>query len=744
MTTLLTIPEIVLAYHDRGWFVFPCRGPAYGASPRDYKRPLVRWREDFPNGTMREQVVDWWTKWPDAWIGCALGRISDLIRVDVDGPEAAEKLKELGGTTPTLEFRTPSGGHGYLYKYCPGLKTKQLWKGAGDHAELRIQSDGAYTVIPTAGGYEWLNAMEPTRVPEWIRDIAVSNALVLLEKELYPNLRPYVREIDANEIEQALEFIKNDSDDRETWYRVGAALHNSEFPFELWDNWSRNSPKYKEGECAKMWARFERKPGNINSRSIMFLAIQRGWIPATKFEHLDDTSSAKVLARHVSGRIKHCNSLGWVSWDGTRWSNDIEVGDKMLIEQQIQQLDLRKADTVRGINELKLGGDKGNVDDYKAALKGKMGFLRELAINSSHHKMEGVRYIVRSNPLVDCSALDFDKNPMILNCSNGTLDLETLGLHDHNPEDMIMRVAPTAYDPSTTCPRWSQFIEEIFEDKEVSEWMQKLLGYSITGLTDLHIMPILWGNGRNGKSTMIDTLRAVLGPDYVGFTPSHFFAQSQNEQHPTKLMTLFGRRIMVDSESGDGMKLDEALIKTLTGDATVKARKMFKDFVEFTPTHKLFLMTNHEPKVRGTDDAIWGRILKIPFTQCFLGREDFKLIAKMSQERAGILAWLVEGCRRWQREGLKPYPAAVRTATEEYRDSENVYQQFFAERLVKDEAAVTPKAKVTDSYNQWCDSRRAGRGSARGFGLELKRWFGGDSDSLTKPGNPNYFGIKLM
>src|SRR5580692_9903990 len=206
MSTLTSL-ETALLYHDRGWFVFPCRGNEYPrSSHREKKRPMpgVRWQKDYPDGLRptRDQVVEWWTKWPNAWIGCALGRVSDLVRVDADGAEALLKFQGMGGATePTLEFLTINGGHGFLYRYLPTLRTEQWWKGTNDHEELRVQSDGAYTILPSPdSGYFWLTDVEPVRVPEWLRERTTARVLVILERELFPGLLPMQKEPDLAEV----------------------------------------------------------------------------------------------------------------------------------------------------------------------------------------------------------------------------------------------------------------------------------------------------------------------------------------------------------------------------------------------------------------------------------------------------------------------------------------------------------------------------------------------------------------
>jgi len=226
----------------------------------------------------------------------------------------------------------------------------------------------------------------------------------------------------------------------------------------------------------------------------------------------------------------------------------------------------------------------------------------------------------------------------------------------------------------------------VLPDDETRSFLQRAVGYSATGITTEHVVLFLFGAGRNGKSTLIDTLMAVLG-DYCAVSPPELLLAKKAERHPTEMTTLVGRRLVSSVEAGQGKAWDEARVKWLTGGDRLTARGMRQDFFEFEPTHKFWVAANHRPRVRGTDAGIWSRLKEIDFIQEFRDEDDAapsrqhlpvkdkSLKEKLKAEYSGILAWIAAGCLEWQKSGLGE-PAAIRQATEEYRAEEDALRPF--------------------------------------------------------------------
>lgn len=676
-----------LEYVSRGWCIVPLL---------DKRRPRVKWKKYEERCSTPEEIYRWWQEeYPDAWLGLVLGRVSGVVRLDADNgvpPNFCSDLPE------TAAFSTPSGGRGWLFKYDDGLPVGRvvLWKGDGPHEELRYQSNGCYTVLPPSPGYEWTCTCDPAELPTQLKDLLLSAAtadvLKLLERE-------YASTVTVPEPSMMLEALKSiPADDRDIWVKVGFALHaaGDEY-FKDWVEWSRTSDKFKEGECEKLWSTF-RRDGGVTPRYITCLAKKFGWYSPKFHEPLTDVGNGKVLARRLNGRGLYCREWErWLVWDGARWYDDgkleVEGVAKAVLRERYQ-------------NALKSYSMKlarcTTAEEYKRMevnMKRVLGWCM---------KSEDARHIHASIDMAKSESgtfvtfRKFNLHQYLLNCSNGTLDLRSGELLPHDPALMLTQLCPTDYEQDAQCPRWEKFLLEVFDgDTELVTSVQRFFGYCLTGSVDNHVLPIFHGSGRNGKSTIERALRYVLGSDYCCTAPQNFLAMSKYEQHPTKLVVLYGKRLVFDVETGDAMKLNEELVKRLTGGDPIQARKLYEDFWEFYPTHKLVMLTNNEPHVTGTDLAIWSRLKKWPFNVNFLGREEHRLDEKLRSEASGILAWMVQGCFEWQRVGLGE-SAAVTAATAVYRTEQDHVGQFVESALVRDPAGRIRTDELTRLYTVWC------------------------------------------
>lgn len=328
----------------------------------------------------------------------------------------------------------------------------------------------------------------------------------------------------------------------------------------------------------------------------------------------------------------------------------------------------------------------------------------------------------------------FDRDPWLFNCPNGTIDLRTGAIREHRREDFITKLCPTPFNPTATAPVFQQFLRDIFaDDAALITFIHRLMGYSLTGDVREQILAIFWGGGANGKSTLINAISSTVGDDYVIKANRDLFMVKKGDSHPAQMARLFGKRVVVCIETADGARLDEALVKELTGGDRIAARRMREDWWEFEPTHKAILVTNHEPEITGTDKAIWRRIRFVPFTESFEGeRKDDRLGEKLKAEAPGILAWLVRGCLEWQAHGL-PMPSAIEEATERYRNSQDVLGAFLETECA---TGTDFRVRISDLYGKyrtWCEGSgmKVATGTAfgrcmseRGFKKDDgKRWY---------------------
>jgi putative DNA primase/helicase len=298
---------------------------------------------------------------------------------------------------------------------------------------------------------------------------------------------------------------------------------------------------------------------------------------------------------------------------------------------------------------------------------------------------------------------DLDADPWLLNVANGTLDLRTGELRPHRREDLCSKLAPVAFDPTATCPRWTTFIYDIMQGNEaLVGFLQRMVGVALSGdVSEQHLF-FLYGLGANGKGTFVTTVQALMG-DYARQAAPNLLLE-RNSSHPTELADLFRARLVASVEVDKGRKLAEGLVKQLTGGDTVKARRMREDFWEFLPSHKVWLAANHKPVVKGHDHGIWRRILTVPFLATFdAEKRDTELPAKLRAELPGILRWALDGCLAWQRDGLQP-PPEVRLATEEYREEMDTLRPF-----IEDRCLVGPDQRVSSGdlyreYKAWAEA----------------------------------------
>ena len=303
------------------------------------------------------------------------------------------------------------------------------------------------------------------------------------------------------------------------------------------------------------------------------------------------------------------------------------------------------------------------------------------------------------------SYTEFDKDPWLLCCANTVIDLKTGKSGAARKTDWFYRSTNIPYDESARCERWNQFLSEIFNrDTELIDFIQRAVGYSLTGLTVEQILFILHGAGANGKSVFLSVLENLLG-EYAMTTPSSTFKDrgAMYEGIPNDIARLAGARFIKTIEVKENARLNEERIKALTGGDKVTARFLHAEYFDFTPICKFWIAVNHKPLIRGTDEAIWRRIRLIPFEVTFPPeKQDKRLVDKLIIELPGILNWAIRGCLEWQRRGLEPV-GKVREVTSAYRAESDLIAQFLEEKA---SSVLTEKVKASDLYKvykSWCE-----------------------------------------
>ena len=314
-----------------------------------------------------------------------------------------------------------------------------------------------------------------------------------------------------------------------------------------------------------------------------------------------------------------------------------------------------------------------------------------------------------SEPGIPVAPAQLDRSNWLFNTRSGTIDLRTGEIRPHFRNDFITRVSPIDYcrEPGDDCPVWEGFISQILMERpNLIGFIKRLLGYCLTGSVSEQILPIFYGVGANGKSTLLNVMLHILG-EYGMKAPPDLLMAKRNESHPTERADLFGRRFIVANETEDGRRLAEALVKDLSGGDRVRARGMHQNFWEFSPTHKIILATNHRPSIRGTEHAIWRRIRLVPFDVVIPDEDQDKLLVeKLQAEVPAILRWLVSGCLEWRRGGLG-FPDEVRSATDEYRQAEDLFGDFIANCCIVASSMRVSASDLLEEYKEFTGDKAA-------------------------------------
>jgi len=407
----------------------------------------------------------------------------------------------------------------------------------------------------------------------------------------------------------------------------------------------------------------------------------------------------------------------WFKWSSHYWEEDI-VGD--VITGLDDVVDQYMDETKRQALIRQMANKSGKQEDAKKAEELEKKLLKRIYELQSVYRKKNVLYLaVQGSDSLGITGKEWDLNPWLLACKTGVIDLKTGEVRPGQPEDYIKTVVPTEWKGlDEQAPRWESFLSEIFEEKEdIVAYIHRLFGYSITGVTQDHVIAILWGqHGRNGKGTLLETLSFVLGP-IVGPILSDMLlsdGRAKSSAGPSPdVMALRGRRLAWAGETEEGRKLAVEKVKLYTGNDTLVGRPPHgKRMVEFRPTHKLFLLTNHRPQISPTEYALWKRLHLIPFNLSYVDepekpfekKRDPELPEKLQAEASGILASLVRGCLEWQRMGGLCPPDDVKNATVQYQKDEDILGDFTAECVQEKPDGEVRAKDFYITYKHWCQT----------------------------------------
>jgi putative DNA primase/helicase len=399
----------------------------------------------------------------------------------------------------------------------------------------------------------------------------------------------------------------------------------------------------------------------------------------------DDTSRTDRLVESLDNGMRYIPDWkSWVYWDGERWSK--ESGDYE-IHQRIAELQaalMEEANTTVGQTEQK--------EAFSVAMAAR-----------SKKAIDAMIALTKTRVGVKANTTEFDSNPWLFGVANGAIELKTGQFRATKKEDLILNKSPISFDASAKCPQWLEFLEQILPAQELRDFIQRMIGYSMTTMTTEQVLFFLYGTGMNGKSTFMEVVEKIFG-DYAWHTnASLFLADKFNSDHSPAIASLVEKRLVVGAEVPTSARINENIIKDLTGSDILNARKLYCEAFQFKPTHKLFFVGNHKPTIKGTDTGMWRRMRLIPFTvQIPEEKRDTGIVERLRLENAGILNWAIEGCLKWQKEGLGN-PPCVKDATDSYREDEDIIGEFITEEC-KMEGDVF-KDDLFRAFDLWCQAR---------------------------------------
>lgn len=415
-----------------------------------------------------------------------------------------------------------------------------------------------------------------------------------------------------------------------------------------------------------------------------------------EFHHATDLGNACRLVDSCGDALRYVPASGqWLAWDRARWATN-DLNQALTAARTVPRLVLAEAE--RAVSRARSAGDAGDARAWEKRARDLTAWAQR---SESHQHVRAALALAEADRRVLVRPGDLDGDPDVLCAANGVVDLRTGELREHRRQDLHTKVTAVEYQPGEA-PGFAGFLARILPDRDLRQFVQRAIGYSATGHVSGQCLFLAHGSGANGKTTLLNVVRAVLG-DYGAEGAPDLLIAKRHEQHPTELAMLKGCRFVSTVESRPGRRLDDALVKRLTGGDSLTARFMRRDFFTFTPTHSLWLACNHLPRIADHSAAMWRRLRAVPFGVVVPEGErrpdlDSVLVA---EEGPAILAWIVAGAGEWYRTGLQP-PLEVQLATEAYRQAEDHLGRFLETGCVMSPDAAATSSELADAYAAWC------------------------------------------
>lgn len=433
----------------------------------------------------------------------------------------------------------------------------------------------------------------------------------------------------------------------------------------------------------------------LDPKDLSLAEIKRGkkTIAISNDPHYTDLGNCYRLVRRHGENIRYVSVWKkWLIWMGTYWQIDNNGAVERLAKDTVLKI---PQEGIEELDRLARIVDEAERDKTQKKITEILGWGKK---SEADNRLGAMINLAKSELQIALAPEDFDTDPFLLGVKNGVIDLRAGRLIEPRRDQYITKNSRIDYQPGAKAPIWEKFLERIQPDPAVRAFMRRWCGYCLTGDTSEQCFTIFYGTGNNGKTTLVDTLMHILGT-WARQADFKTFVMKDRDAASNDLARLFGTRLVTATESQENTRLDEAVIKSLTGGDRITARYLYSEFFEYTPSFKIILSSNHKPQIRGTDEGIWRRIRLVPFLVTIPDEEkDPHLKKKLFVEAPGILNWMLDGCREWQQIGLG-MPAAIQIATGEYRESSDLIGRWISERCI-----LTSRAEGTikNLYGDFC------------------------------------------
>ena len=671
------------SYAGRGWRVFPCHtvrdgtcacGAADCGSPG--KHPLTE--HGLKDAISDKAIVfNWWQQRPDANIAGATGPAFGLA-LDVDaGKGGDESLRDLqrehGELPPTPTSHTGGGGLHLIFAY-PELAAGEIVKNkVGIAPGVDVRAEGGYIILPpslhiSGRRYVWDAENGPDTpmapLPDWLRAMVVTR-----NDNGHRPAEPIGDTIPEGQRNATLASLAGSMRRRgmsEGAIHAALAVENETRCDPI--------PDTEIDTIAHSVAKYPPAPEYLH---VVPAA------PATEAPHLTDMGNSARWCRQHGDDAHFCDGLGgWLLWNGSRWQLD-ECG-------AVMEMAKRTAISIYGEAEA------------APTLEGRKAISKWAATSEAASRLSAMLELSRS--ALPAAVSDFDRDPFLLNVLNGTIDIHTGDIREPSRGDMITKMAPVHYQADATDPVFDAFMAVVTDgDEELTGWLQRGFGYSLTGDMTEEFMAMIIGPTLTGKSTLLHAVADTLG-DY-GYKASidTFLEHRDAGAARPDLTALRGTRFVIATEAPKGKRLDEPLVKAIVGGDSLTARTLFHPPFTFYPQCKLWFGSNFAPVMNNLDGAIWRRVRRIPFEASFAGHVDPQIkpyLCNNPDARAAILAWAVKGCLAWQREGMGK-AGVVERKTEELRREMNPLTEYLDAKCVVGPAYSVDAGALRRDYTTW-------------------------------------------